>query len=81
MKYVARMSYRTPNSPNSRPRVVYIDFGQRSEGPVLYGKNEQNRRSEEVFSWTAKIEAGDEFFKVFTSKEYSKQIIRQCRQE
>lgn len=76
VKYVARMSYRTPNS---RPRVVYIDFGQRSEGPVLYGKNEQNRRSEEVFSWTAKIEAGDEFFKVFTSKEYSKQIIKKAK--
>lgn len=76
VKFMARMSYRTATS---RPRIVYLKIGQRSEAPMIFGRKEQKKRPKEVLCWTLRINPGDEFFTSFSSKEHPPQIVKKAK--
>lgn len=78
VRFIARLIYqpRTREEREGRGTTVYLNVGQRSMSPVLYGKKEQMRRPKEVFSWTSVLARSDSFFGVF-SRGYHPENIKE----
>lgn len=82
VRFIARLIYqpRTRSEREGRGTTVYLNVGQRSMSPVLYGKNEQMRRPKEVFSWTTVLARSDSFYGVF-SRGYHPENIKKKAEE
>ncbi len=77
IRYLARLMYRSEKKGglHGRGTAVYLDLGQRSVSPILFGKKEQMKRKHVVFSWTVALSESEDFYRVF-SRAYHPDHIR-----
>lgn len=69
IRYIARLSYKPKNAKGAveaRKTVAYINVGQRSSSPVLYGKKVQKQKRNIVLCWTATLIESEDFYSTFS---------------